>query len=382
MEKNIGIYYATRYGQTKRIAHFLGESFMNLGWEVYVTNLRDGGGVPEVENFSAVLVGAPVYMHGYPRKVRHFVEQNRLALMMIPSTGFFSTSLMATPGTPEAYAEALGPARHFLDEVSWTPDWIASFPGALNYAEYNPMMRWVMQGISRREKGPTDASKDYELTRWEEVTKFAQDFNEGAPQSPYRADAISLATRTLNEFVPEFEQRIVQQIAVRATPEEVRNAIETMQLADMPLAAILAKIRNLGRSLEDRDATFQQAAAGFGVVPIVTKQAHEICGGLVGQFWKREYGIRMLKNAEGFKAFAESAYTKAITNFWFDEYRDGRTTVRTETRVHSLGNKSRRRFHGYWSMMSLGIRIYLASVLRGVARSVFRHNREQHVLAA
>ncbi|HXX19201.1 MAG TPA: flavodoxin domain-containing protein [Candidatus Acidoferrum sp.] len=383
MEKNIGIYYVSKHGQTDKIAHFLGECFAGRGWEVYVTNLRNHeAGTPDVSNFSAVLIGAPMYMQHYPRAVREFVSRNRRELMAIPSTGFFSTCLTATRGTREAYLESLEPVRNFLDEVAWTPDWIVSFPGALNYREYDPLTRWVMKRVAQKEGGPTDTSKDYELTRWEEVSRFAQDFDEDTLQSPYRAETISLATRTLNELMPELEQRLVQEITIPASPEEVRSAIESMELADMPLADLLAWIRNLGRASEEHPVTFQQAATTFGALPIVSKQPHEIAGGLVGQFWKRNYGIRMMRNLEEFKAFDDPAFTKTLTNFWFDDYHDGKTLVRTETRIHSLGPKSRRRFHGYWSIVSVGVRLYMGSALRGIARSVFRRHREHHVLAA
>ena len=383
MEKNIGIYFSSKHRQTEKIAHFLGECFTSRGWDVYVTDLKHGAaGTPEVGNFSAVLIGAPMYMHRYPKAVREFIAENRTELMALPSTGFFSACLTATPGTHEAYLESLGPVRRFLDEVSWTPDWIASFPGALNYREYNPLMRRIMRNISRKEGGPTDTSRDFELTRWEEVSRFAQDFDEGADGSPYRVETVSLATRTLNDVMPEFEQRMVQEITIQASPDEVQSAIESMELSDMPLAEILAWIRNLGRTREEYPVNFQQAAAAFGALPIATKQRHEIAGGLVGQFWKRDYGIRLMRNVEEFKAFQDPAYTKALTNFWFDDYRDGKTVVCTETRIHSLGTKSRRRFHGYWSVVSAGVHLYMRSVLRGIARSAFRRRRERHVFAA
>lgn len=383
MEKNIGIYFSSRHGQTEKIAHFLGECFTSRGWDVYVTDLHDhAAGTPEVTNFSAVLIGAPMYMHRYPKAVREFIAENRGELMAVPSTGFFSTCLTATPGTHEAYLESLGPVRRFLDEVSWTPDWIASFPGALNYREYNPLTRRIMRNIARKEGGPTDTSKDFELTRWEEVARFAQDFDEGADASPYRAPAIPLATRTLNELMPEYEQRMVQEISIHASPDEVRSAIASAELSDMPLADILGWLRNLGGAHEERPANFREAAAAFGALPIPTKQPHEIVGALVGQFWKRDFGIRHMRNVEEFKAIADPPYTKVLTNFWFGEREGDKTTVRAETRIHSLGMKSRRKFHGYWSFVSAGVRLYMGSVLRGIARSAFRRHREHHVLAA
>lgn len=118
--------------------------------------------------------------------MRKFVRENRGELMSAKSTGFFSACLTATPGTGEAYAESLGPVRRFLDQVAWTPEWIASFPGALNYREYNPLLRWVMKRISRQGGGPTDTSRDHGLTRWDEVSRFAQDFDEDNRRSACR----------------------------------------------------------------------------------------------------------------------------------------------------------------------------------------------------
>ena len=382
MEKNIGIYYASKHGQTEKIANFLGDCFCSRDWEVYVTDLARGAGTPEISTFSAVLIGGPVYRERYPSPLGRFVRKNRLQLAALPSTGFFSTCLAATPTTRESYLESLRPVRRFLDDVSWTPNWIASFPGALNYREYNPLLRWIMEGIARKEGGPTDTSKDYELTRWQEVVRFAQDFDHGALDSPYRAESISLATRTLDELMPQFEQRMVQEIRVPASPEEVGAAIESMERADMPLAEILVWIRNLGRTSDEHPVTFQQAAAAFGVLPIPTKQPHEVVGALIGQFWKLDYGIRLVRNLQEFQAFHDPGYTKAVTNFWFDDYRRGKTVVRTETRIHSLGTKSRRRFHGYWSIVSPGVRLYMGSTLRAIARSAFRRRREHHVITA
>ncbi len=382
MEKRVGIYFASKHRQTEKIAHFLGECFANRGWDIHVTNLREHAGVPEICNFDAVLIGAPMYMHRYARAVRQFIKDNRGELMRTGSTGFFSTCLTATPGTRESYLESLGPVRKFLDEVAWTPQWIASFPGALNYRDYNPLVRLVMKRILQQEGVPTDTTKDYEFTRWDEVSRFAQDFAEGVTQSPYRGDSVALSTRTLNALMPDFEQRIVQQMTVQASPEEVRSAIQTMELADMPLAEFLVRIRNLGRKSEEHPVTFQEAAAAFGALPIAIAQPHELAGGLIGQFWTREFGIRMMRNLEEFRAFADPAYAKALTNFWFDDYRDGKTVVRTETRIHSLGPVARRRFRWYWLAVSLGIRLYMHSVLRGIPRCVLRRRGEHHALAA
>lgn len=385
MMNHIGIYFTTRRYQTQKIANYLAQWFRKCGAEVEVIDLaRLDERSPLPTDFDGVLIGAPVYMCGYPRKLVRFVRQRREALNRVQTTGFFSVSLTATPETPEAHAESLGPVRRFLDATAWSPQWVASFPGALNYREYNPVLRSIMRNISAKQGWPTDTRQDYYFTRWGEVSQFAADFFNGEASSRYRAATFAHATRTLNALMPDFEQRIVQQVKVAAAPEEIRAAIETMQVEDMPLAGLLAWIRNLGQHAPAHSPRilFQEAAEAFGSLVVPSTQQHEIAGALVGQFWGRDYDIRRLRNIEEFRDFAQPGYAKVLTNFWFDEHQNGYTILRTETRVHSTSAEAARKFRAYWTVVGLGVRLYMRSVLRGIRRSVQQRRWERRAAVA
>ncbi len=374
MNKRVGIFFLTKYGQTGKIANYLGTRLRERGLEVVFRDLADPGVTgAQVEHLDGVLVGAPIYREDYPRPLHRFLETNRRHLAAVSWSGFFSVCLAVSPGTPDAYLESLGPVRKLLDDAAWTPQWIASFAGALNYREYSPPLRFLMKRISSKSGGPTDTSRDHELTRWDKVSRFVEDFASGAEQSPFRAQSVPLATRTLNRLMPEYEHRLVQQFGMRATPDEVGAALKSLDRADVPLAELLARIRNFGRSSPAKEpSSFLQAAAVFGALPIAESQRHEFAGALVGQFWKRGFGIRRLQNLDGFLSFREAGYTKVLTNFWFDESRKGKTTVRTETRIHSLDPAAERRFNFYWFFAGLGIRLYMLSILRGIRKVASR----------
>lgn len=385
MKNRVGIYFTTRYCQTRKIANYIAQWLREYRTEVEVIDLAHAKKEPlDPLEFDAVLVGAPVYQRTYPRELRRFVRKNRETLAHVPCTGFFSVCLAATPPTPEAYAESLEPVRKFLDEVAWSPQWIASFPGALNFVEYNPLLRWIMRNISAKEGGPTDTSKDFYLTRWEEVSQFAGDFYSDNRSSRYRAETVPRATHTLNIFLPEFEQRIVQQIEVVAKPAEVAAALETMELEDMPLAGLLAWMRNLGRVSPKYSphVLFEDAAEAFGALTFESTQPHEFVGALIGQFWRRDYGIRRLRNVNEFRNFAGADYAKTLTNFWFDETHEGKSIVRTETRIHATSRVAERKFRLYWLVVSLGVRLYMRSVLHGIRRSLRRRRWERRAVAA
>jgi hypothetical protein len=140
----------------------------------------------------------------------------------------------------------MGPVQTFLDDLAWTPQWVAIFAGALNYREYNPLVRRVLRKISVRNGGPADTSRDYDPTRWDHVERSAKDFANGESESPFRQSSIPFATRTLNVLMSEFEQRLVQRIYVLATPDEVGVAIKSLNRSDMWLAEFLARLRNFG----------------------------------------------------------------------------------------------------------------------------------------
>ena len=158
-----------------------------------------------------------------------------------------------------------------------------------------------------------------------------------------------------------------------ALQEDVRAAIASLKLDDMRLAQFLARVRNLGSSRPSGSETFAEASAHFGTVMLGSASQWEIVGGLIGQFWNRAYGIRGFKHGYEFRDFADPNYTKTVTNFWFADYREGNTLLRTETRVHSLGPWARRSFALYWALVGFGVRLYMASVLRGIRKSAIRH---------
>jgi menaquinone-dependent protoporphyrinogen oxidase len=93
-------------------------------------------------------------------------------LNQVPSA-FFSVSLSAASKDPAHVAEAERIARAFPAEHRWTPAIVRSFAGRLAYREYNPLIRFVMARIARKEGGPIDTSRDHELTNWDEVDRLA-----------------------------------------------------------------------------------------------------------------------------------------------------------------------------------------------------------------
>jgi len=165
--------YGTAYGQTERIVRRIADRLQQHGLEVQTCR---GDALPEglrISAFDAVLVGASVISGKHQSYVRDFVRRHAARLNQIPSA-FVSVSGAAGSPLPAKQAEAQGYLDEFLRETTWHPTVTAAFGGTLAYTKYGFLLRWIIKRIAKQSGGPTDTTRDHELTDWEAVDRFAE----------------------------------------------------------------------------------------------------------------------------------------------------------------------------------------------------------------
>jgi menaquinone-dependent protoporphyrinogen oxidase len=91
--------YATRYGSTQEVAEAVAETLRECGLEAEVQPLRD---VRTLEGYSAVVLGASLYMYRWHKDAQRFLSRHRKALEERPVAVF-----------------ALGPVHDPHDEEEW-----------------------------------------------------------------------------------------------------------------------------------------------------------------------------------------------------------------------------------------------------------------------
>ena len=102
-----------------------------------------------------------------------FVREHAGELSSHPSA-FFSVSLAAISPNPAERDEAARIAATFPVRTGWRPSEIASVAGRLAYTQYGFLTRFIMKRIARRQGGPTDTTRDYEFTNWDNVARLAE----------------------------------------------------------------------------------------------------------------------------------------------------------------------------------------------------------------
>jgi menaquinone-dependent protoporphyrinogen oxidase len=169
------VVYGTTEGQTQKVARFVADHLAQQGHQTRLVNAIDA--TPEVDlgDFDAVIVAASIHAGRYQSAVGHFVRDH-LAAIDTRSNAFLSVSLAAA-GDDEEDVEGLKRCvAEFTDETGWTPHSVHHVAGAFRYTTYDFLKRWAMKYIAYRKGGPTDTSRDYELTDWNDLTNFVDSF--------------------------------------------------------------------------------------------------------------------------------------------------------------------------------------------------------------
>jgi menaquinone-dependent protoporphyrinogen oxidase len=162
------VVYGTAYGQTQRIAGHLMDLLAEFGHELA---MYQGDHLPadlDLDEYDAFVVAASIIRGRHQPYIRDFVREHA-AKLNAASSAFVSVS-GAAANAPVQAGEYL---QQFFRDTGWYPSFSASFAGAMAYTRYGWVLRWIMKAISRKNGGPTDTTRDHEMTDWLRVYRFA-----------------------------------------------------------------------------------------------------------------------------------------------------------------------------------------------------------------
>ncbi len=174
------VLYATREGQAKRIAEHVTRRLQDDGATV---DLRNAASVePELDPlaYDAAILVASVHLGRHEKEMVRFVRSHREALNAVP-TAFLSVCLTeATVEDESQPVERREEAKHeivhmleaFYSATAWRPTLAAPIAGALPYTKYGWVVRHLMRRIAAKQGGPTDVTRDFEMTDWAALDRF------------------------------------------------------------------------------------------------------------------------------------------------------------------------------------------------------------------
>ena len=184
--------YATREGQTRRIAEHLADTLRARALETDVVDVKAAAADIDLGRYAHVVLAASVHMGKHEGEMIRFVAKYKGSFDRTP-TSFLSVTL-AEAGvedaarTPEQRARAEAGVKQvtdrFLAETGLHPSRVMPVAGALKYREYGWLVRFVMKRIAKAEGAPTNTSRDYEMTDWVKLDWFADEVAASLREGP------------------------------------------------------------------------------------------------------------------------------------------------------------------------------------------------------
>ncbi len=165
------IVYATREGQTEKIAFRIAEQIGRAGGDVVVHNAADPVAAPL--HCDVLIYGASIHYGSVEPELIRFMQAHHDA---IDPRRFHLFVVLMSAATRDplrrhnALAEVEQKVRASLPVHFGHIEMMA---GAIMYSKYRWPIRWVMRRIARQEGGGEDTRRDYEYTDWEQVESYA-----------------------------------------------------------------------------------------------------------------------------------------------------------------------------------------------------------------
>ena len=167
------IIYSTTDGQTVKICNKLVE--VNSNENVKLCALNDAV-KEDLNSYNKIIIGASIRYGKHNQNVFDFIKRN-IKILNNAKTAFFSVNVVARKkkkSTPSTNPYVI----KFIKQTNWRPTNIGVFAGKVDYPSYKFFDKYIIRFIMWLTKGPTDVSKSYEFTNWNEVEKFGKIINE------------------------------------------------------------------------------------------------------------------------------------------------------------------------------------------------------------
>jgi menaquinone-dependent protoporphyrinogen oxidase len=162
----IAILYATREGHTRKVAEYLSRALVTRGIDVEIRDLQTLSETLSLADFGGAILAASVHYGKHEDEMVAFVRAHRAALEQVPCAFLSVSGSQATAELPsttqQLRAESVAKVQKTLDtffaKTGWHPPRVLPVVGALAYARYNFVIRFIIRWIARRSGQSIDTS--------------------------------------------------------------------------------------------------------------------------------------------------------------------------------------------------------------------------------
>ena len=172
MMSRLPVFYATTESHTRRIAEAIASTLRQQGFDSDAFEVSTDFRSPDWIHIVSAVVGGSLHAGRHQAPLAQFVGHEAKHLNLRPAA-FFSVNMSAASRNARKVAAARTIAEKFAQSLHWRPRRFVCVAGQLAYTQYGLVSRWFMRWIAAKEGGPTDTTRDHDLTDWTAVREFA-----------------------------------------------------------------------------------------------------------------------------------------------------------------------------------------------------------------
>ena len=162
--------YSTTDGHTKKICDFIKSNSIKNNFDIFSINKINE---INLSNYELIVLGASIRYGKHNRIIYNFIRNNK-EILNSKKNAFFSVNVVARK--PEKNSPENNPyIKKFLRKSKWYPTKLGVFAGKVDYPNYNFFNKLIIRFIMFVTKGPTDTSRSYEFTDWNNIKKFTNE---------------------------------------------------------------------------------------------------------------------------------------------------------------------------------------------------------------
>jgi menaquinone-dependent protoporphyrinogen oxidase len=178
------IVYASRYGQTRKVAERIASVTAGAGVETHLFEVSDLPKDLVPHSCDVVVLAGSVYFGRHQRALVKFARRHQSSLARV--YGVF-VSVSGAAGSPDARPVAENDVQQFITRTGWTPDRTELVAGSEPYTRYGFFVRMFMVQRWKKLGRVVDPKRDYENTDWSAVERFAGEIvgQPGAKLDPF-----------------------------------------------------------------------------------------------------------------------------------------------------------------------------------------------------
>ena len=170
------ILFATREGQTEKVANRISTHLKSAGLTTEVVDAKDTPATEklDLDTYDLLVFGASMHAGGLESELVRFVNRNAERIQL-KAKSLFLVLLSAATKEPGLREKTLADAKRKMDkQLALKFDDTEMIAGGLAYSKYPRPVKWIMQRIAKNAGEDTDTSRDYEYTDWQQVERYAR----------------------------------------------------------------------------------------------------------------------------------------------------------------------------------------------------------------